>query len=95
MHRSHRSAPSRRRAKALAFSPATNPMPESPGQGWVAEEALTIALYCALVAPNYLRRTPWSGCHPGPLVRTAISIKIVFRYQRNSPKVESKHVENS
>lgn len=26
---------------------------EALGQGWVAEEALAIALYCSLVAPNF------------------------------------------
>ena len=39
--------------EALAVSPATTPIPESLGQGWVAEEALAIALYCALVASNF------------------------------------------
>ncbi len=41
------------KAETLALSPAATPIPESLGQGWVAEEALAIALYCALVAPNF------------------------------------------
>jgi ADP-ribosylglycohydrolase len=39
-------------AERLALSSATTPIPKSLGQGWVAEEALAIGLYCSLAAPD-------------------------------------------
>jgi ADP-ribosylglycohydrolase len=53
------------KAEALALSPATTPIPESLGQGWVAEEALAIALYCALVAPNFEEAVVLAVNHSG------------------------------
>jgi hypothetical protein len=40
-------------AETLAVCLVTWPIPASLGQGWIAEEALAIALYCALAAPNF------------------------------------------
>ncbi len=41
------------KAETLAVSQVRTPIPESLGQGWIAEEALAIALYCALVAHTF------------------------------------------
>jgi len=53
------------KAEKLALSPATTPIPKSLGQGWVAEEALAIALYCALVAPNFEEAVVLAANHSG------------------------------
>jgi ADP-ribosylglycohydrolase len=53
------------KAKKLASSPATTPIPKSLGQGWVAEEALAIALYCALAAPNFEAAVVLAANHSG------------------------------
>jgi ADP-ribosyl-[dinitrogen reductase] hydrolase len=53
------------KAEALALSPATSPIPESLGQGWIAEEALAMALYCALVAANFEEAVVLAVNHSG------------------------------
>lgn len=41
------------KAELLAGSGRANRGVETLGEGWVAEEALAIALYCSLVTPNF------------------------------------------
>lgn len=44
----------RRRAAADLQAGSASPEPvDSLGQGWIAEEALAISVYCALVAPDF------------------------------------------
>jgi ADP-ribosylglycohydrolase len=53
------------RAEWLASSAATTPRPELLGEGWIAEEPLAIALYCALVAPNFEETVVLAVNHSG------------------------------
>jgi len=53
------------KAEWLASSAATKPRPELLGEGWIAEEALAIALYCALVAPNFEEAVVLAVNHSG------------------------------
>ena len=53
------------KAEWLASSAATTPRPELLGAGWIAEEALAIALYCALVAPNFEEAVVLAVNHSG------------------------------
>lgn len=52
-------------AELLAKSEASPTRLAMLGQGWVAEEALAIALYCALVAPNFEEAVMLAVNHSG------------------------------
>src|SRR4029078_7923641 len=54
--------------RAVELADAGTPTPErveSLGGGWTAEEALSIALYCALVAPDFETGLRLAGIHSG------------------------------
>jgi ADP-ribosylglycohydrolase len=52
-------------AEMLAQSAASHAKPVTLGQGWVAEEALAIAVYCALAAPNFEEAVVLAVNHSG------------------------------
>ena len=53
------------KAVDLATTAIGGALPEALGQGWVAEEALAIALHCALVAPNFEEAVVLAVNHSG------------------------------
>jgi ADP-ribosylglycohydrolase len=53
------------KAEALAKSAGTEAKVVALGQGWVAEEALAIALYCSLAAPNFEEAVVLAVNHSG------------------------------
>ena len=53
------------KAEALVTPVTGEAVPAALGQGWVAEEALAIALHCALVAPNFEEAVVLAVNHSG------------------------------